>query len=111
MARPLKVWGAHSYVGRGPVHAALVARGLPEHVVQCRIIVSAPSEAAAMRAMGLTRSEWQHSGCETGNAVEVALGLAQPGQVFVASLDYGRNDPDGYVPVTADAHGNVTLNP
>ena len=71
MSRPLKVYG---WVGWH--------KDAPGPHRQTREIVAAHSKAEAMRLGGLTRREFEHSGCETGNEEELRVALAEPGVVF-----------------------------
>ena len=47
-----------------------------------RVIVAAPSRAAAARAFGVTSSRLAKLGSVTGNAAECELALRVPGQVY-----------------------------
>lgn len=51
---------------------------------QARLIICAPSGAAARRAFAavgwtITMGDWRHGWCDTGNAVELAVAHASPG--------------------------------
>ena len=66
-----------------PVWGGMLVRRMPEpYRTQVRVIVSAPSMAAARRhleaATGrpVTRTQWGHDWCDTGNDVELAVSLA-----------------------------------
>jgi len=48
-----------------------------------RVIVAAPSKAAAARALGVTSSRLTKWGSVTGNANELEVALAAPGFVFM----------------------------
>jgi hypothetical protein len=79
MSRKLRVygWTGHRNESRGPRN----------HHGQTREIVAAHSAAEVMRITGMTRTEWTHSGCETGNDREIAIALASPGIVFWTPLN------------------------
>jgi hypothetical protein len=68
---------------------------------QTREIVAAPSAAAVRRLTGLTRTEWEHSGCETGNPSEVETALARPGVVHWAPLNLAGRDDTQWTAVEA----------
>lgn len=75
----LKVYG---WTGRR--HEAMMPGN---HHGQTREIMAAKSAAEVQRVAGLTRSEWEHSGCETGNEKEIETAMAKPGTVFWAPLN------------------------
>lgn len=81
MARKLKVYGWQSF-RNGTLPNGRKFYG------QTREIMAAPSAAEVMRVTGMTRSEWTHSGCETGNEHEVELAMAFPGVVWWAPLNH-----------------------
>lgn len=54
---------------------------------QTREIVAAHSAAEVKRITGMTRTEWEHSGDETGNQNEIEIATARPGVVFWARLN------------------------
>lgn len=54
---------------------------------QVHAVVSAPSKAAAMRALGTTRSEFEWGFCETGNKAEIEWAEAHPGVAGFRPLD------------------------
>jgi hypothetical protein len=56
-------------------------------VHQRRVVVAAPSRAAAARALGCTSAYLAAWGCPTGNDQEIALAEAQPGTVFIHVAD------------------------
>ena len=85
MARQLKVYG---WRGR-----RLKSKSERNHHGQTREIMAAYSVAEVLRATGMTRGDWNHSGCETGNALELELALANPGRVFWSRyVDHMRGD-------------------
>ena len=61
---------------------------------QTREIVAAYSAAEVKRLTGMTRTEWEHVGCETGNQNEIETATAKPGIVFWARLNARGNAPD-----------------
>lgn len=81
MARTLKVYGWNG-MRRHEVITSAVHN-------QTREIMAAYSAAEVKRATGMTRGEWEHSGCETGNVTELALALSEPGAIFWQPL-YAR---------------------
>lgn len=52
------------------------------HRTQARVIVAAPSRAAAGRAFGVGASTVREFCSETGNATEIEIANAEPGVVF-----------------------------
>jgi hypothetical protein len=54
---------------------------------QTREVMAAYSAAEVRRATGMTRGDWEHSGCETGNTTEIALAMAEPGAIFWQPLN------------------------
>lgn len=54
---------------------------------QTREIVAARSAAEVRRITGMSRGDWEFSGCETGNDEEIALAMTKPGIVFWRELD------------------------
>lgn len=52
-----------------------------------RRIVAATSQAGAARAFKIPASRLAKYGCETGNAVEIALATGKPGAVFSRPLN------------------------
>jgi hypothetical protein len=68
---------------------------------QTREIVAAHSVAEAMRKFKATRSEWNHSGGETGNALEVATAMSAPGVVFFAPLNHHNQYPSDWYAVVS----------
>lgn len=91
MAREMEVWGYLAMIPRG--WPGLVAS--PNGNLQRRVVVAASSRAAAFYAMttaGIwtSRSEFNRNACPTGNDAETAAALSQPGTVFYALTDMGR---------------------
>jgi hypothetical protein len=56
-------------------------------VRQRRVIVAAPSRAAAARALGCSSAYLGSYGCPTGNDREIALAESKPGTVFIHVAD------------------------
>ena len=92
MAKQLKVYGWTGMRNE--------SRGPKNHHGQTREIVAAYSIAEVRRITGMTRAEWEHSGCETGNANEIQTALAKPGVIFWTSLN-ARGDSPEWTEITA----------
>lgn len=58
---------------------------------QLRTIVAAPSQAKAAEALNCSLSELRTWWSKTGNPVELATALSNPGQVFQASSTMGKD--------------------
>lgn len=58
---------------------------------QCRTIVAATSQAKAAAAVGETLSGFRGWWCETGNASELEVALANPGRVYQATSSMGKD--------------------
>lgn len=86
MAKQLKVYG-----WTGMRNEALGPRN--RHG-QTREIVAAYSAAEVRRITGLTRAEWEHSGCETGNENEIQAASSKPGTVFWTNLNASGDSPE-----------------
>lgn len=75
---------------------------------QVRVIVAAPSGAAARRALvaaglgDVSRTEWANHWGTTGNALELEVALAEPGRVFGRTMEYVR-DASEFVRLADDA--------
>lgn len=65
----------------------------PYNQSQSREIVAARSGAEARRITGITRTYWEQSAAETGNADELETALAKPGVVFWRPLNDRDGDP------------------
>ena len=61
---------------------------------QTREIVAARSAAEVKRLTGMTRTEWEHVGCETGNENEIQTALAEPGTIFWTRLNDMSRSPE-----------------
>ncbi len=113
MSRPLDVWG-------GNVVCNVIADAVnPDHPWQrqVRVIVAAPSGAAARRALAaaglgdIPRTEWNAMWGTTGNDLEVEVALADPGRVFGRSMEHVRSAAE-FVRLADDATlGRVRLDP
>ena len=89
MAKKLKVYGFT--MNR---HEAIRAANGNQ---QTRNVVAAHSVAEVLRLSGMTRSDYNWRGCETGNADEIAVAMAEPGVVFWVELDMRyKLDPELY---------------
>lgn len=64
--------------------------GMPKS--QARFIVAAPSITEVLRITGMTRYQFNYSGCETGNAEELSQAMSQPGVVFYQQLNAPRDE-------------------
>ena len=69
------------------VFGGLVFRGSR----QVRTIVAAKSKTKAAEAVHETLHQFRSYWCETGNATELSIALARPGQVFMASGAMGKD--------------------
>lgn len=54
---------------------------------QTREIMAAPTIKAVREAAGLSRRDWEFSGCETGNKEEVEQAMGTPGVVFYREIN------------------------
>ena len=79
MPRPLKVYGATVWLDECPK--------APNGNKQARCVVAARTKKEVMELFGITRNDFEHSACETGNATEIALAMASPGVVFWKPVD------------------------
>lgn len=91
MPRPPKVYSA-TVMGLNAWHDVLQSE---RHHRQVRVVVAAPSKAAAVRAINaagvhMTAHDFNQYGGETGNEHDVQTALAQPGRVFYGSLNGQR---------------------
>jgi len=78
--RGTKVYG---WIGARPE-----SRVQGNHHGQTREIMAAASVAEVLRLTGMTRGEFNRSGCETGNSEELEIALSKPRVVFWQPL-YG----------------------
>lgn len=90
----MKTWGIFAY--------HVLGMGVP----QSRVIVAAPSRAAAARAFGVS-SQWLDKwGSEFENATETPIVLAEPGVVFARALD---DHHGSFRRAVLNEHGNLTV--
>lgn len=83
----LKVWGARIWAPN-----TWEIEESPNGDRQRRVVVAAPTVAAALRAyaahgINISRSQFNQRGCETGNEREISVALSEPGSVFYANSD------------------------
>jgi hypothetical protein len=68
---------------------------------QAREIAAVHSVAEVLRLTGMSRGDFNHSGSETGNPIEVALAVSNPGVVLFKHIDsrgsYLRKTDDGAI--------------
>jgi hypothetical protein len=79
MPAKLKVFGHTGFVR--PEEAKKL--GLKDHARQARVVIAAPSKAAAARTLGIKMHYFNSYVCETGNPTEVEAAMSRPGVVFV----------------------------
>ena len=79
MSRSLRVFGYMSQRSE--------SRPAPNGGRQTREIMAAHSVAEVLRTRGLARAEFDRFGSETGNPIEIALAMSQPGVIFWRRLD------------------------
>lgn len=90
--RPLKVYGWIGFRSE----AAEITRAATDGKnarSQTREILAARSAAEVRRIAGLSRTDWEHSGCETGNTAEIAAATERPGVVLWRPLDFSQREP------------------
>lgn len=70
----LKVYGWRGHRAECPT--------APNGSHQTREIMAANSVAEVLRATGMSRNTWNNDGGETGNPMEIAVAMANPGNVY-----------------------------
>jgi hypothetical protein len=90
----MKTWGLFAF--------HVIGTGVP----QSRVIVAAPSRAAAARAFGISSRYLDQWGSETDNYVETRIAEGEPGTVFVRGLDDHRGP---YRRAVLDEHRNLVV--
>lgn len=90
--RPLKVYGWTALL----TEADRKRLGDKDWITQCRAIVAARSKAEVGRIVNRTPAHL-FCLCETGNAVEREVALADPGQVFITSNHQSARKAEHYI--------------